>query len=72
MARPARPCLTPLGSALRAAREAASLSVSDMASHLGVSPEAVTSWEVGAHEPTGPKLLAYCRAVNLDPQTLPL
>jgi DNA-binding XRE family transcriptional regulator len=49
--------------AAREAREAAGVTAADMARSVGVSRQAVSSWETGAVVPTLEHALAYGRAL---------
>jgi DNA-binding XRE family transcriptional regulator len=50
--------------AAREAREAAGITAADMARTLGVSRQAVSSWETGAVVPTLEHALAYGRVLR--------
>jgi DNA-binding XRE family transcriptional regulator len=51
--------------AAREARESAGITAADMARALGVSRQAVSSWETGAAVPTVGHALAYARTLAM-------
>lgn len=55
-----------LGSVLKAAREAKGLNQDHIASHLGVSRQAVGGWESGRSNPTSQNLQDICRFLGID------
>ena len=49
----------------RAIRQAAGVSLDDLAASLGVSREAVRMWEIGRHEPYPQNLSRYLKALGV-------
>ena len=71
MARPQTTPPTPFAAALRAAREAAGLSVWEASRKSGIQPHNIYAYEGGRQEPLATALLALCDAYGIDPRGLP-
>jgi transcriptional regulator with XRE-family HTH domain len=62
--------MEPVFERIRAAREAAGLTRTDLAALVGVSESTVHRWESGERAPGGQKLLTLAAALKLDPKAL--
>jgi DNA-binding XRE family transcriptional regulator len=67
---PARPDWSEIAPRLRAAREAAGLTVFEACQLSGVQPASLYAYEAGATEPKSMALLALCRVYSTDPLSL--
>ena len=60
----------PLATAIRMARQQASMSQGELAEHLGIRQSSISQWERGATEPTGQRLLALMGELPGLPEAL--
>ncbi len=59
-----KPAVGPIGKAVRAAREAAGLTISELAEKLHVAHASIAGWEQGKWKPSKAKATALGRALN--------
>ncbi len=65
-----RPDWRVLAPRLRAAREAAGLTIDETCERTGISRAGLYAYEAGKNEPKTGALLALCAAYNIDPREL--